>query len=874
MRIAFRSAYLLALLALPVLGWGRLYAQAPLSSDSVYVRSETQVLSAEWRARAAKLALESGLSATAVTLYQALFEEMQADRALEGLRLDMVAALVAQERYAEAEEILQDLEPNTFNARHRLYSAVVSYGRDSVAFEPGSFGELLSQVDINALDRLDRPWLYLLQGVVADAKGSTQVARERFERAEESATSYLQRALFSSLVLRQAILSAPVDESLLVEIRQKLNSLSGQSAAFPFLREYAIALHIMGRDGEAIAALKAELEQEGAVYSRQERAELLLLKGLILGADSEAGWSALKELVRIGAEGEPTAIALQFLARAKGRNTDLMAFLNEIISRPEPHPLLAMLYYIRCQLAVARPETASIAEADALYLLEQFPGLNEITNVYRLLAYAALQRTPPQYRVAADYLLTLREQGEPTALEKYDLNRMIGDCYFMNRDYANAVDFYAAARASTASEKVKQEVFLRLVIAEIRSGMIESALEHVDEANLSGMMDPSDRWRAEWNIAQALQSSGEMARALDRLRFLISSGDVSSVPTGLDMRLRWLEAQLSLSAGEENVQQRIVPLLARLDSLPENALDPDETIRLRTELLLLQAQSFIEDGDSEAGFGVMGVIRSNFPESAAAERSFFSEAGYHASKGDFLSAQQILVDFVAAYPGSLLADQALLQASLHCERRGPESYSDAVLLLNQLVQDYPESSLVYNSRLRQGDLLRLMNDFAGAQLIYENLVNTYPGHELQHIAELSRADCMAALAQGDREQMLEAATVLERLIDVPGLPVDFQVEVGHKLGTILRGRGDDEDASEVFSLMTTRYMLDAQNAQSLGDVGRYWLSRTVFSLGEILEEANEIDEAKRLYRRLVAFNLPGRNLALDRVDRLQVGESR
>ena len=60
----------------------------------------------------------------------------------------------------------------------------------------------------------------------------------------------------------------------------------------------------------------------------------------------------------------------------------------------------------------------AIAESDARTLLDQFPGLSQITNVYRLLAYAALERQPAQYRAAADFLIQLRDQsreGEETS---------------------------------------------------------------------------------------------------------------------------------------------------------------------------------------------------------------------------------------------------------------------------------------------------------------------------------------------------------------------------------------------------------------------------------------------------------------------------
>ncbi|WP_146209200.1 tetratricopeptide repeat protein [Coraliomargarita sinensis] len=845
---------------------------APLTSDAAYVTDEVAALKYDWKIEAGRAALRSGLSATATDIFSSLYEDPSlpnGDRA--DITLHYVAALIAQSEYDRASEILSNSPNLEAPARRGLYQASIAYGKapdrgyDTIRAE-------LAGVDPDALSPLDLPWYYLLKGVLADAGDKPKEAESFFQQAEKSAASSFQSALFSSLVMRQKLLHSPTDENLLVEIREKFESLSGQSAAFPFLREYVVLLHGMGKDAEAIRVLESELANVGAGYSIDERASLLLLKGLILGLDSSAGWASLKELVRAGIDSEATVIALQLLGSVPEREADLMAMLNEIISRPEPHPLIAQLYYMRCQLALANPEMTALAEADARYLLEQFPGLSEINSVYRLLAYAALQRNPPRYRVAADYLLGLREQStDPQKVAQ--LNRLIGDCYFLNRDYANAVDFYVSAHSSAKPLSEVGNVLLRLVISQIKSGRVEAALENIDQADFAGQMSDADRWRAEWSLALALQSNGQADQALERLRSLVGR-DTSSVPVALDLRLRWLEAHLSLQLGDSSgIAEKLEVLLARIDSLPEDALGPVESSRLKSELLLLQAKTLIALEDAESAFDVIAVIRADFSDLIAAKRTYFTESAYHASVGDFRAAQQILKDFAADYPDSDLVPQALFEAALHCQRQGPDSYGEAVVLLDRLVQEHPDSDLVYYSGLKQGDLLRLMNDFAGAQLVYENLINSFPTHRLRYAAELSRADCIAALAQDSGDQLVEATAILERLVDRPDLPVEVQIEAGYKWGSILLRNEDFASAKTVYGLVASRYLFDSENAAALTSVGRYWLSRTIFSLGDLLEEGGEAAEAVKLYRKLVAFNLPGRSLALSRISQLQLAES-
>ena len=66
--------------------------------------------------------------------------------------------------------------------------------------------------------------------------------------------------------------------------------------------------------------------------------------------------------------------------------------------------------------------------------------------------------------------------------------------------------------------------------------------------------------------------------------------------------------------------------------------------------------------------------------------------------------------------------------------------------------------------------------------------------------------------------------------------------------------------------------MDGENAIRLGVTGRYWMSRTLLELGTRLEAQGQLAEARRVYRKMVAYNLPGRTLAQSRADRLPVVE--
>ena len=847
--------------------------QAPLLEDGAPESGPREAVAADWKRTAAERALGSGLSVLAEGLFRELLgaADAETERAAD-LRAHLASALIAQGRFGDALGQLDAVPEALRGSAHALYRAAAVYG-DGTAVDGAAFRAALERVAPDALSAADRPWWHLLRGLRAELEGGHDAAQSAYEAAVEAAVTPEQGAFFESLVMRQEILHSAASPELAAEIRGNLERLDegDSSAAYAYAREYAIVLHNLGRTEEAIAAIDRELAESGAVYGNREREQLLLLRGMLLGPDSVSGRASLREIVRNGTNRRVMRVALQLLARVGTgpEAAEFSDFLNELIARSAPHPLLARLYYLRSQLAVVRGDTVT-AEKDARFLLEQFPGMDRISDIHRLLAYAALRREPPRFRAAADALLRLRDEVEDPA-ERQTLNRLVGDCYFLNEDYANAVDFYRAARFREVGTDPDGDLFLRLVTAAVRAGQIEAALQTIDETDFSGSVAVADRWRAEWNVAQALQARGRLEEALERVRLLVEDGAGGAVPVGLDLRLRWLEARLALLAGRtEGVAERVDGLLERLDTLPEATLAEREARLLRTEILLLKAGLLMRTDAAEAGLELLGSLRDGFPESSAARRSYLVEANHHGERGDPAAAQATLAELAERYPESELAPQALYEAALYCERRGGERLEEAVRLHNTLAERYPDNPIVFYARIKQGDLLRELNDFAGAQTIYENLINNYPEHPRRHVAELSRADCMLALAKNNAERLEDAAVALERLLDMPNLPVDFQAEAGYKWGFALRKRDAPEEARNVLTLITSRFLLENETASDLGPTGRYWVSRALLDLGELLESAGEPGEARRVYRKVVAHNLPGRALARSRAERLRV----
>jgi tetratricopeptide (TPR) repeat protein len=845
---------------------GSTFAQMPLLGHSLNETDTHRDVLFDWKLQSAAQALEVGLASIALGLYDDLLSiEPLADETIANLMFLKATAYIAGGDFYQAREALESVAPNARGSRYWLHWSVANYG-DGLNIDIVALRMAYAKVDISELIDIDLAWYYLLGGLLDEASNKEDdVVEAAWIRAQSAAISDTQAAFFHSLILRQKLFGRGSNDSLATEMRIQLDRLEGVTA-ITYAKEYAVLLHRMQRVDEAVAVIDKELEDSSANYGDIAREQLRLLRAMIIGEDTPEGQIALMELIRSGRDRLIMEVALQLLARTEDTERDFSDFLNEMISRSEPHSLLPQLYYLRCQLALFNGDL-SVAEADASILLEQFPGMSQIENVYQLLAYAALQRSPAQYRTAADLLTQLRDQSDLVA-QTDQLNMWIGDCYFLNKDYENAADFYQASNRSDRA--LSKELFLRIVTAEVRSGDLEAALRFLDITYTEpSYYDTLVRWQAEWNVAQALQSQGKVHVARDRLRLLFESGTDQAVPVTLDLRLRWLDARLRLLLGEtDGLVGTVETLLLRLQSLPSGLVAGDEVKVLMAELVLLTVEALFHQGDTVRASEELLRLREDYPQSDCSERSYLIEAAYHGSVGNYSFAQQTLLTLSTRFPGSPLVAQSIFEAALYCEKRGVDLYADAVRLYNELVERFPEDPLLFTAQLKQGDLLRKMNDFAGAQIIYETLIYTYPNHPQRYAAELARAECLLAIAKNDATQIEAVASILERLMDLPNVPVDFMMEIAYKWAFALNASGRSSEAGEVYFMSIERYLLNSISLDQLGVTGRYWASRALLDLGTLLEKNGSLLEARKIYLKLQAYNLPGRKLAETRISNL------
>lgn len=804
---------------------------------------------------AADRALALGFPSVAADIYRPLLENDSGFSGDKGqLRLSYVTALLEDGQLEEAQKAINGyvgIRGSDWHLRAGLIAALskkLDQARAELAF-----------VKQDELSASDKGWVFFLQGLLADATGNYTQGGDFYNQAVAAANSELAKVTFL-LARERALLRRGVAN---LETQKNLaEKFQGQRVGYDASILYAVGLDAAGRKPEAVNVLQ-RLLQSLPRNEAQTMDRVRLMLGLIDGAASgSTGRYALVRFLENGQDAEGQRIALQLLARASLGGVsaqEFRALMDRLISAQPPHKILESLLLYRAEVALAGKDFAQ-AEADARTLLDRFPGSQLRVQAFGVLTNSAWEQR--RYRTAADNADKARQQA-PAGPGRSQLGLLVAESWYRAGDFSSAADAYGAALRDLPPEVSPGAVMFQRVQSEIEGDKLSVAQALIDELGADPSFDLESRWRAEWNLARALQAAGQPQVALARVNRLLAAG--SPLPSNAELRARmaYLQMRLALESGKPadvvSLAASIGPVLEKLPA----SLKAD--IASATFLLKARAQFALEQTND--ALATLKQLRASYPRSDAEVYSFIIEADYYAARDRTVDAQQRLTELADNYKDSIYAPYALYRAALLAERRGQDAnFEEAVKLIEQLVSRYPQSDLVFYARLKQGDLFRNLNRFELAERAYDYLVKNYSQHADVLAARLALADCHSAQAVTDPAHTDRALEIYEGLVGRPDATADMRVEAGYKLGTAHVRRGEPRRAIEVWWRdVVGEFLEKPDKAAQLGAKGRYWMARTLLDLGVQLEQQKRNDEARRAWKMIIDSGLPGAALARSRL---------
>jgi tetratricopeptide (TPR) repeat protein len=835
----------------------------------------------------AQRAQSLGFPSTAVALYRSMLAAPGADAGR--ITLALASALLDEGDIAGAGRALESY-PGPRSAGWHLRQGLV----DAHLQRTEQAKSELASAHVDELDPTERGWHLFLQGMLADTSSDPNRAAGFYQQAAASAPSDLQRARFLLAEEQIRLRAGGVSDLQLDADRKNAATYQNQKIGYGFTREYAIALNALGRRQQAVDVLQNALR----VLPHEERQEadhFRLMLGLIAGAGDGVGRRELFELLASGSDPDRQRIALQLLVRSSqsgAPRSELSGRLDRLIAEPRPHPVLESLLLCRAQLNLAQARLGqgesgplyAKAEEDARSLLERFPGSALKAEAYAVLAGSAWEQQ--RYRTAADY--AFKAGGElPAGPVRAEFDLLVAEAWFRAglhgkvsgdlSDFKSAADAYAAALRARPEGVQPGLLMFQRVQSEIEAGDLTAAVSVLDELARDPAFDPQDRWEAEWNLARSLEVRGDTAQAYDRVNRLLEAGRPESLNPDLRARMAWLQARLSYDATKPEETLRLVEALSSATKGLAPALEGD----IASTSALLRAQAEFALGRDAAAEETLRGLRERFPNSTSTVYSYIVEAGRFAQQDRVVDAQRLLTKLADDFPDSTYAPYALYQAALQAERLGTEkNLTEADKLLESIVNNpkYASSALIFPARMRQGDILRELNQFPQAQQVYELLVNNPAftvdrgdeGKQDAILAQLALAECHNAQSADSPSHASSARRIFEDLVERVDATDDVRVEAGYNLGVIL-SRTDGAKAEEVWwNEVVDPFLVKPGGPKGLGPKGRWWIARTLLDAGALFEQQGKLEEAKRAWLLWINSGLPGEALARERLARFNL----
>lgn len=841
-----------------------------------------------WEIEAAYQALYSGLP-VADDLFGALLELPNLDAATRAeLKLGQVAALLGEELVSEADAVLNSLQPDLLDENLRqaflLRKGIVAYllGREEQARES------LAPLTPEGLDPFDRGWFFSLSGLLAEQGGSFMEAARLYEQARAVANSPFQRQVAESLIQRNLLLRGQQSEPLIRDLELLLEENRNSRLAVQYVQELAIALSRMGREAEALQVLADQINYT-LPENEDQLDQLHLLSALIERERGRTGRRHLEWLLRFGENRNFQQVAIRYLladAESNAEMVSLLEFFQNILSAKPSHPLAAEFVYTR---AILLKGIGRSQEARALLnrLLSVYPGSSYSTEALRLLGYLALESR--EYRVAADTFSRLRNVLPPGP-QRVEAGILQADAFFKNRDFGTAAQAYEAVFPDIRNPAAAEVILYQSVLSHIEAGNLDDARALLDSFSFSSLERESLHWEAEWNLIDALRRTDRLEQALSRVTTILESEDAYTHLSLLTMlRFLWAKALLALNSERfDSVEETTAEILESLVSEEATQLEKSLVDAITARTLLLLSQSHLQKARMEGfsggnsprvqeGFQAINRLERLYPDSEVTLQALFEKARFLREAGRAVDAQNIYLSIFQRDRESPYAPIALYEAAINSANlialENPETLnvrnSEPIRLLNQLTENYQDNpQLFFFARLKQGDIARDLGQFGVAQSLYEEVIKQFTEHPQRYLPEIGRADSILAQASNDPGRYGEAAIAYERLMDRPGVPRDLKIEAGFKWAFALESQGNTSRSLAIHNLLRTRFLVQLGEGELMGPTGRYWMSRSLISAGQLFERSGNLRSARLMSQTLIDYGLPGRELARANLNRL------
>ena len=692
-------------------------------------------------------------------------------------------------------------------------------------------------------DRLSA-WCSLALG---NTNGALQ-AFERFDRHHGDGADASQNLLEWARVLVRSGQLKPAGELLVRVTGMQGNVAHKQEAAYWLGEVHAKQRNWTG----AVEVLGGLSRNQAADPDLRSLAWLSLAQVREAQTNHEEAVAALAEVEKLARREDLKRDARANTGRlllSQRRMDDGIPFVKQFV---RDHPDDGRAGGLQLQLAEALLESGRYNESAEEYLhhLETFTNSTEQAEAHRGRGWALFSLERYSEAIAAF--------GKAHKLFKNPVSRQrclfkMGDAYLANSQNEVAADTYRRFLSEHPRSDLAPRAHVLLAEALRRSGATPAAEEVLVQV-AEQYADTRQGEEALLRLGDMLRAEGRWGDALKKYGQLVDTyTNGSFTAEGL--------------AGRGLVHYRLFAFDMAEKDYVRLVTEFPESLAAERGQYMLGLSYYCLRRDSDA-LKVLGELAEERPNSPWAAEALFWTGKYDYNRGAYDGATNAFLSVAGKYPGHTLADKALLFAGWSC-LKGKE-YLQAIEILGRLAKEYPQSPKLFEARFAQGDAMRLLAQFSGAILVFDEIIHKHAADPLVARAWLRKGDCQFMLGTDDKKRYEEAIHSYRVVAGDARAAFELVLEGAYKVGRSLEKLDRAQDALDQYHAKVMVKFLEAKDAgEWLGPEAEMWFTRASFNAAEILEARGDWSGVVRILERVVQAGVPAADETRARIQKIR-----
>jgi TolA-binding protein len=277
----------------------------------------------------------------------------------------------------------------------------------------------------------------------------------------------------------------------------------------------------------------------------------------------------------------------------------------------------------------------------------------------------------------------------------------------------------------------------------------------------------------------------------------------------------------------------------------------------------MRAWCFYMEGDFKEAFRLADEFLAAFPDSPWAPAVLFWKGEHLYNSGNIAGAERLFTDVIRKYPLSDSVDDALYWAGRSAFQQN--DYKRALSFYNDLAKSFTNSDRLAEARIAQGDALTELGEFAGAIIAFDEVLKRFPGTPLANIALGRKGDCQFTLGADKPARLQEALASYRELFDSATAGPDQRLQAEFKMARCYESMGRKTEALEHYMSVVYGWLAARDGGRDLDVV---WFTRAAFNAASLKASDGGVEEAIRIYRRVVDAGVPAGADAEKQIEKL------